>query len=87
VEVNISHSYIGDLRVDLIAPDGSSVPLHSNTGSARDLVRMYTVQDTPALRPLLNRSVRGTWQLSVQDTFPFNAGRLNGWRIAAIVTG
>jgi subtilisin-like proprotein convertase family protein len=28
VSVDISHTYIGDLRVDLVAPDGSAVTLH-----------------------------------------------------------
>jgi subtilisin family serine protease len=86
VQVNISHTYIGDLRVDLIAPDGTGVVLHNNTGnSSNDLVRTYSVLDTPALRPLVNRSIQGTWQLRVRDTFGLDVGRLNGWRIAARV--
>jgi subtilisin-like proprotein convertase family protein/subtilisin family serine protease len=88
VQVNISHTFIGDLRVDLITPDGTGVVLHNNTGgSANDLVRTYSVQDIPALRPVLNRSIRGTWQLRVRDTFRLDVGRLNGWRIAARVAG
>ena len=56
VQVNISHTFIGDLRVDLITPDDTGVVLHNNTGgSANDLVRTYSVQDIPALRRLLNR--------------------------------
>jgi subtilisin family serine protease len=86
VQVNITHTYIGDLRVDLIAPDGTGVVLHNNTGgSADDLVRTYSVENTPALRPLLNRSIRGRWQLRVRDTFRLDVGRLNRWRLAARV--
>ena len=86
VQVNISHTFIGDLRVDLITPDEASVVLHNNTGgSANDLVRTYSVQDTPALRPLLTRFIRGTWQLRVTDTFRLDVGRLNRWRITARV--
>jgi len=69
VQVNITHSYIADLRVDLIAPDGSGVSLHNNTGgSADNLVRTYSPQDTPALRALVDRPIRGTWKLRVSDT-------------------
>lgn len=84
IQVDIHHTFIGDLRVDLIAPDGAGVVLHNHAGgSTRDLVRTYSTQDTPALRPLLHRSIRGTWRLRVKDSFRLDVGRLNGWRIAA----
>jgi subtilisin-like proprotein convertase family protein/subtilisin family serine protease len=86
VRVDISHTFIGDLRVDLIAPDGTAVVLHNNAGgSADDLVRTYSVQETPALRPFLGKSIQGVWRLRVRDTFRFDVGRLNRWRIAARV--
>jgi subtilisin-like proprotein convertase family protein/subtilisin family serine protease len=84
IQVNISHTYIGDLRVDLIAPDGTAVVLHNNTGgSANDLVKTFSPQETPALRALLGKSIQGRWQLRVRDTFRLDVGRLNRWRIAA----
>ena len=86
VQVRISHTFVGDLRVDLIAPDSTGIVLHNQTGGGTDnLVKTWSVQDTPALRPLLNRSIRGTWQLRVTDTFRFDQGRLEEWRIAARV--
>lgn len=88
VLVDITHTYIGDLRVDLTAPDGTGVVLHNNTGgSANDLVRTYSLDDTPGLRPLLGRSIRGRWKLRVRDTFRLDVGRFNHWRLAARVTG
>jgi subtilisin family serine protease/subtilisin-like proprotein convertase family protein len=86
VQVNISHTYIGDLRVDLITPDNTGIVLHNYTGGAADnLVRTYSVQDTPALRPLQGRSIRGTWQLRVKDNVGFDVGRLEDWRLVARV--
>ena len=86
VQVDIRHTFIGDLRVDLIAPDGTAVVLHNNTGgSAHDLIRTYSVQETPALRPLLGKPIQGIWQLRVVDTFRIDVGRLNRWRIVARV--
>ena len=86
VSVNITHTYIGDLRVDLVAPDGTAVVLHANSGgSADNLVRTYSVQETAALRALLGKQVRGTWRLRVTDTFRLDVGRLNSWRLAARV--
>jgi subtilisin-like proprotein convertase family protein len=84
IQVDIRHTYIGDLRVDLIDPQGSMIPLHRNTGgSADNLVRTYSSQEIPALRSLLGRSIRGTWVLQVRDTFRLDTGRLQSWRIAA----
>lgn len=84
VRVDIAHTFIGDLRVDLIAPDGTAVSLHRNTGgSANDLVKTYSVEELPALRSLLGKDIAGTWRLRVVDTFRLDVGRLKGWRLVA----
>jgi subtilisin-like proprotein convertase family protein len=88
VAVDITHTYIGDLRVDLVAPDGTAVTLHNHTGgSANDLVKTYSPQELPALRALLGKPIQGTWQLRVVDTFRLDVGRLNSWRIVARLAG
>ncbi|MCB1641906.1 MAG: S8 family serine peptidase, partial [Xanthomonadales bacterium] len=44
VHVNIVHTYIGDLQVYLIAPDGSSYTLHNRSGGGTDNINQtYTV--------------------------------------------
>ena len=87
VRVNIAHTYVGDLRVDLLAPDGTAVSLHNlSGGSADDLVRTYTVGNKPALRGLLGKPVRGRWQLRVVDAFRLDVGRLQSWRLVARVS-
>ena len=44
VAVNIVHTYIGDLAVSLIAPDGSAYVLHNRTGGSADNINQtYTV--------------------------------------------
>ncbi len=88
VQVEIAHTYIGDLRVDLVAPDGTSVVLHNHAGgSADNIVKTYSVQDVPALQPLLGRSVKGTWKLRVVDTFRLDKGTLKSWRLVAKLAG
>jgi subtilisin-like proprotein convertase family protein len=88
IQVNITHTFIGDLRVDVIAPDGTVVRLHNNTGgSADNLVKTYSAQELPALRGLFGKPVAGKWSLRVADTFRIDVGRLNRWRLLARVAG
>ena len=43
VSVDISHTWIGDLRVSLVSPAGTEAVLHDGTGnSAHNLMRVYT---------------------------------------------
>ncbi|MFE1558403.1 S8 family serine peptidase, partial [Streptomyces sp. NPDC058734] len=44
VGVNIAHTYIGDLKVDLIAPDGTVYTVHNRAGGSTDNINQtYTV--------------------------------------------
>lgn len=86
VAVDIRHTYIGDLRIDLLAPDGTAVTLHNHQGgSADDLQRVYAVADVPELAALEGKNVQGTWRLRVVDTWFFDQGELRAWRLAAKV--
>jgi len=80
VEVNIPHTYIGDLRVTLNGPDGTVVILHDGTGgSADNLVQRYTDTDNPALTPLLGKQGQGFWTLKVSDLAGQDLGTLQSW--------
>lgn len=73
VAVDITHSYRGDLVIDLIAPDGTTTRL-KNAGwdSGDDVVETYTVDAS-------GKPANGTWTLRVQDVYRFDSGTLNGW--------
>jgi len=75
VAVDIVHTYIGDLKVDLIAPDGSVYVLHNRAGgSADDIKRTYTVN-------LSGEALNGTWKLRVNDNYDNDIGYINSWSI------
>lgn len=75
VYVNITHTWIGDLIVTLIAPDGSQYVLHNRTGgSADDIDATYTVN-------LSSEPKNGTWNLRVSDNAAADTGTLNRWSI------
>ncbi|GLX97413.1 Ig-like domain-containing protein [Herbidospora sp. NBRC 101105] len=75
VEVHIAHTYIGDLQVDLVAPDGSTYPLHSHTGSDTDNIdQTYTVN-------LSSEPINGTWKLRVNDNAGGDTGKIDSWKL------
>ncbi|MFD4024887.1 S8 family serine peptidase [Streptomyces sp. NPDC058576] len=76
VPVNISHTYIGDLRIDLVAPDGSvyNVKAYGSGGSSDNVVTTYTVNASSEV-------ANGTWKLRVSDNANADTGRINSWAL------
>jgi len=73
--VNIVHTYIGDLKVDLVAPDGSVYVLHNRSGGSADNInRSYTVN-------LSSEALNGTWKLRVNDAYTADTGYINSWSV------
>jgi subtilisin-like proprotein convertase family protein len=82
VSVDISHTWIGDLRVSVRSPSGTEAVLHDGTGgSADNVVRTYTATNTPPLAALAGQPAGGTWQLSVIDQAAQDVGKLNAWKV------
>jgi len=75
VAVNIVHPYKSDLKVDLIAPDGSIYVLHNRTGGDGD-----NVAGTFKLN-LSSESLNGTWKLRAVDRGPLDVGKIDSWSI------
>ena len=76
VAVDIVHTYIGDLRVQLIAPDGTAYTLkaYGTGGSTDNLSTTYTVNASSEV-------ANGTWQLRVQDNAAQDTGYINSWKL------
>jgi len=82
VTVDISHTYIADLRVRLKSPSGTEVVLHDRAGgSADNIVRTYTPADTPTLATLAGQPIAGSWKLLVSDHDKVDSGKLNRWKL------
>ena len=80
VNVNITHAWIGDLKIQLTAPNGTSVLLYDRTGASLDKIEQtYDVQAVPALASLRNSSINGDWTLLVQDVAAEHVGILHSW--------
>jgi len=82
VSVDIEHTYIGDLQVELVSPSGLSVLLHDKKGTWHDNIsRSFDVASTPALQGFIDESIPGDWQLRVRDLAPIDQGKLNAWSL------
>ena len=82
VEVDIRHTYIGDLKVDLISPAGTEITLHDRSGASKnELRRRYDVQSTGALAGLIGQSITGEWRLWVSDHAQIDEGTLHSWTL------
>ncbi|MEU8591011.1 S8 family serine peptidase [Streptomyces sp. NPDC048664] len=76
VEVHIRHPRIGDLRIQLVAPDGTVHLLKPYaTGGARS-----DVDTTYAVVAGAGRA-NGTWRLRIGDNAPLDSGRLTSWAL------
>ncbi|MEN6428245.1 MAG: M36 family metallopeptidase [Phycisphaerales bacterium] len=86
VGVDITHSWIGDLRVELIAPSGQTATLHDRSGGSEDnLIRCYDSVTSPAIAALVGQSTQGTWRLRVTDCAARDTGKLNRWNLELTV--
>ncbi|WP_432029144.1 M4 family metallopeptidase [Streptomyces sp. 1222.5] len=76
VSVDISHTWRGDLVIDLVGPSGTSYRLKSFSGSdsADDVNQTFTVNAAA-------ESANGTWKLKVQDQATYDTGTINSWKL------
>ncbi|MEW2258831.1 M4 family metallopeptidase [Streptomyces sp. NPDC047869] len=76
VSVDITHTWRGDLVIDLVGPSGTSYRLKnfSSSDSADNVQATYTVNAS-------SESANGTWKLKVQDQATYDTGKINSWKL------
>ena len=75
VDVRILHTYKGDLRVDVVAPNGAVFNLHNRTGgSADNVIGVFTINASAA-------PANGTWKLRVNDNASGDTGSVDRWSL------
>ncbi|WP_257003747.1 proprotein convertase P-domain-containing protein [Streptomyces sp. SA15] len=76
VFVNITHTYRGDLKLELVAPSGTVYLLKdvSGTDAADNVVATYTVDAA-------GQDANGTWKLRATDHDDLDTGKINTWSL------
>jgi subtilisin-like proprotein convertase family protein len=84
VRVQLTHTYIGDLELSLIGPDGTTVLLHNRTGAGTDnIFTVYPDLTAPAqsLSAFTGKASAGAWTLKIRDLAAADVGTLNFWEL------
>ncbi len=85
VDLDITHPWVGDLKIELKCPDGVVVTLHDRSGgSSDDIRRKFTSSEAPALSQLKGKASMGNWELYVADFQFRDTGKLNKWTLKII---
>ncbi|MCL1124772.1 proprotein convertase P-domain-containing protein [Shewanella surugensis] len=75
VEVNISHTYTGDLILELHSPTGEKHILQKKSGGGTDdIAKVYSIDMTGI-------EAQGDWILNVIDTVKNDIGTIEHWSI------
>ncbi|MBN2725373.1 MAG: proprotein convertase P-domain-containing protein [Deltaproteobacteria bacterium] len=76
VDVDITHTYSGDIILKLTSPDGTTEVLQEKLGGSEDdIKKSFTPSGFTGL------SINGDWTLTVIDTASSDTGTLNRWSI------
>ena len=82
VFLDITHTYLADLVIDVISPAGTVVRLHNNQGGdGDDILTWYPSETTPyqSLDAFIGEELNGTWTLHAVDVGHMDYGTVNSW--------
>ena len=82
VNIDIAHTFIGDLVVELFSPAGRRAALHSRQGGTQDdLVASFDSDRPGELSTMVGQPMQGNWVLRVSDREQVDVGKLRKWSI------
>jgi subtilisin-like proprotein convertase family protein len=77
LSLNITHTFIGDLVVTLISPEGTPFIVSNRQG---DATANLVINNLP-ISAFNGHAAAGTWKLKVQDLEAVDVGTLNSWSL------
>lgn len=78
LNLDLAHTFKGDLVVKLTSPSGKTETLHNRTGGSAD-----DIKGSFDLSAFKGESTKGTWTLSVEDKARRDTGTLKSWSLDA----
>jgi M6 family metalloprotease-like protein len=84
VYVNIIHSNIANLRVELLSPGEKWAILHNRTGiGQKGIEKTYDSKSTATMTTFIGRPMKGKWILRIRDLAGRDVGKLITWSLEA----
>ena len=77
LNIKITHTYIGDIVINLVAPDGTTVNLRNNQGGGDDNLDLTLDADFPPFQTIYGKNAVGTWKLIFKDTAKSDTGKVD----------
>lgn len=74
LDLSIEHTYIGDLKVEIVHPSGASIILHSNQGGEEDLLNLSLKSED--LGAFLGLEATGKYSILITDSAARDIGTL-----------
>ncbi|WTD05031.1 proprotein convertase P-domain-containing protein [Streptomyces albidoflavus] len=74
VKVDLTHEWLGDLKIDLIDPAGTAYPLKPTSATDEPLPDVYSVNASSS-------PANGTWNLRIRDSSEGAVGTLKAWSL------
>jgi subtilisin-like proprotein convertase family protein len=77
VNVDIEHTWVGDLTLKVSSPSGAKAILQNQTGgSQKNLKLTYDMAMAPELNNFVGTTPQGKWTLEVKDNAPRDTGEI-----------
>jgi hypothetical protein len=78
VSTNITHTFRGDLVIQVVAPNGAVATLSNRAGGSAD---NFVATNLDITSSFTNVSANGTWQLFVRDLARVDTGKINSFSL------
>ncbi len=80
LSIDISHSYIGDIKIELISPEGKSIELRYRKGGSGKVIS--DIYSSEIMNAFAGEMIRGTWSVVVTDTYNKDTGYIEAIRFS-----
>jgi subtilisin-like proprotein convertase family protein len=89
IYLNLTHTYIGDLIVEIRSPEGTTVRLHNRGGGSADNIIGWYDSTLPVAGPgsladFAGEHSAGEWRLWVSDNASIDVGTVNTWCVKVV---